>query len=213
MGSVNGSIFGAISATSAAIDPVNLGFRDVSCFTVAKITGSAINGSTVTAELTASDGGLINLSGTVFSNGNQLSGTFTISGGACDGVSGNWSMSRIPIVTGRWVGTLDFGSDPPADITLSLTQTDSVTNEQKASAFRVSGNVEELSKDCLNLSPPIGGFVLGSISGTGIFFGTDASQGIRMGGHVDLAAKSMEGTFGFAGGNCAGTRGNFVLAR
>lgn len=119
------------------------------------LTGT-VGDSKIAMTSTAWGGTVLSLSGTVSSDGQTISGTWSGKGGCADGQSGTLNLQYVPSVTGAWTGVLGalptLGIVPPispgglagATITFQLQQ--SATPVQYS--FPLSGTVSVSGSTC-----------------------------------------------------------------
>ncbi len=90
---------GAGGAVAASMDQSgsslngDLELKSSPCFSKGTLTGS-VTGTTVLIGTAFGGGQTVNFDGTATEDGSSMSGSYTVSGGACGGDKGTWSMKR-----------------------------------------------------------------------------------------------------------------------
>jgi hypothetical protein len=166
------------------------------CAQTADFSGT-LNGTSLNATVNESGQNTL-FTGTVSTDGNSLSGTYTApSGGCTNGDAGTWSGSRISTLNGLFRGTLAAQNGLPANVIVKF----------EDDGGHVTGTATLTNSLCfqsLNL--------MGTVSGTNVELrGTEEMQHLILRGTLDPKSKSLALTYSVLGGSCAGESGKAIL--
>jgi len=166
------------------------------CAQTADFSGS-LNGMSLNAAVNESGQNTL-FTGTVSTDGNSLSGTYTApSGGCTNGDAGTWSGSRISTLNGLFRGTLAAQNGLPANVIVKF-------EDDGGHVIGTATLTNSLCFQSLNL--------MGTVSGTSVELqGTEEMQHLILRGTLDPRSKSLALIYSVVGGSCAGESGKAIL--
>jgi hypothetical protein len=200
------NVAGTMYFVGTCIDPsLAVNFTGTVKGTTVTLTSANLEGTTITVTAT----------GTTAASTSSLTGTYSITGSACDS-SGTVTLSAVAPITGTWNGTLQPGTSGPngvaaPTISIALTQATTVSSD---GTFALTGTVTYTNSGCssngtISAGSISGQFVLlnDSPNNTGSF---DYSFGL-----LDSASApaSMIGTYRVLDGNCADSLETLTLTK
>lgn len=172
------------------------------------LTGSVV-GSQVLLSSIPVDSQVLSLNMQANSAADQLTGTYSISGGCANGASGSITGQKYALVNGTYTGALT--NDPTHTMTLTLSQNQDGTGD---GGYQTSGTATFTNDSCFSQGTLAAqnGTIIGN--GVSLTFTTNDAAGAQvvMTGTIDIAADTMTfATIQVNNGSCPGTLGPATL--
>lgn len=169
----------------------------------------SVNSSQVIVTSIAVDNQILSLNMKANSTADQLSGTYTISGGCANGASGSITGQKYSLVNGTYTGALT--NDVSRTMTLNLTQ---YTHGTGDGGYQTSGTATFANDNCFSQGTLAitDGTIIGSAAS--FIFTTNDPGGaqVQMTGTIDTTADTLTlSSIQVNGGSCPGALGPATL--